>query len=169
MAKKRLPRRNFNKLDLAYAAGFFDGEGSVLIDRGKQTKNPYCGFRLEVKISSTSEEIIKCFKETFGAGTIEVRKKYTSGGKDYWSWIVAGNRAAEFLELIYPYLKVKSEDAEIGILFQDSVDRYSSSNQIPAPEIEYRKKLIWKLRNLPHRRKAKQYKYLWLGSISTKK
>jgi len=88
------------KQDLYYTAGIIDGEGSVLLSRihtGK-TRSPV------ISVSSTTYDILLYLKETFG-GSISKHKVYKEHHKQSWSWKICYNKALEFCNDIYPYLK----------------------------------------------------------------
>lgn len=56
-----------SETNLAYFAGFFDGEGSVGIakHKGKTTKRGFC-FELIIQIGNSDEKVIHDFKDAFG-------------------------------------------------------------------------------------------------------
>jgi hypothetical protein len=169
MSERTYLKEGIREKDLIYAAGFFDGEGTVKIEKGdRRTKKPY-GFRLHIQVSNTHKGVIDWFKETFGAGYVYVRGNKTDGGRDYYDWGLYGHKAQRFLKLLYPYLKVKREDAEIGILFQESINKYGHKKEVPAYELEYRQKLRERLQNLPHRKKQIKLEKICQENTNTKR
>ena len=99
-----------NKTDLAYIAGFFDGEGCICL--GKDGKHIY----LQVSASQTNEWIINWLRLSFGGG---VSKKARKGReRQGWQWIVRGGKACMFLVEILPFLKLKRAEAELALQFQ---------------------------------------------------
>jgi hypothetical protein len=102
--------------DLAYAAGLFDGEGCISINRVKPARNPNLkdGFQLRCSISITDEPIMDWFQELFG-GYVMFRQR--TRAQDYWQWVVTSNNAYNFLETMEPYLRLKKQQAQIGIEF----------------------------------------------------
>lgn len=101
--------------ELAYIAGFFDGEGYIGITfrQGK-------GYRwrtLQAKVGNTNEWVINYLKFSFG-GSIYKRKVYGNQRQSF-DWTLVGNQAASFLKLILPFLKLKRPQAEIAIRFQE--------------------------------------------------
>ncbi|WMI33407.1 LAGLIDADG endonuclease [Streptomyces phage Kenrey] len=107
-----------DEMDLAYAAGLFDGEGCVSINKVKAHRNPSLkpGFQLRCSISITNEWIANWFQECFG-GYVMLRKR--ARAQDYWQWVVTSNNAYEFLKALKGYLKIKHEQAIIGIAFTE--------------------------------------------------
>ena len=106
------------KDELNYYAGFFDGEGCIMIQKkqGRPDGRPYR--ILNIAISLTNLNILEDFKRAFG-GTVHGAYKSKEHYKDKWNWQIFGNKALTFLKLIYPYLRLKTREAELGIEFQE--------------------------------------------------
>ena len=100
--------------DLAYYAGFFDGEGSICIV--KKTKGQYV---LEVTVTNTYYWILESYALAFG-GSVGTHRTREFGRKPCWRWAAAANIAHRFLSLVLPYLEVKKYQAEIAIQFQEA-------------------------------------------------
>lgn len=106
------------RTDIAYIAGIIDGEGCIHI--GREKSNRYRSgyvFRLSVSLSSTEEWLPNWLKFVFG-GYIYSQQPRGLQRKPYWEWRLMHNKAKDFLELIYPYLRLKQPQAEIAINFQ---------------------------------------------------
>lgn len=97
--------------ELAYLAGFFDGEGYVGIsnDRPKWAKgNVY--LRLRVNITQKDDTVLSMLKDIY-KGTI-------NKGKDgIYKWYVDGNSAVIFLKDILPFLIIKKKQVELALEF----------------------------------------------------
>jgi len=99
-----------------WAAGFFDGEGCVYINKALPTKrnrqkNP--SHSLVITIAQRKEGILKGIKEFVGFGNIY--KKGKNRGGDYKCHALL---ALKFLKKVLPYLRVKRLQARYGIQFQ---------------------------------------------------
>jgi hypothetical protein len=96
------PRR----VDLAYAAGFFDGEGCAMIRNGKGTS-----IRLDVSIAQNTMPVLEMLKGFFGGNVYGTK---STGGfkpnKQCFQLRLNGDNAARFLVAVFPYLVVKKED-----------------------------------------------------------
>lgn len=99
------------KTDIAYMAGFFDGEGCITLYK---TRGIYS---LHVDICQCNEHIIKWFQFCFG-GTIHTRYENHHKFKKQWRWHTSGGNAMGFLKTIIPYLVLKKAEAELAIKFQ---------------------------------------------------
>lgn len=85
--------------ELAWAAGFFEGEGSVF-KHSTKTKTP----RLAASLDQTdAPELIERFLRAVGVG--KTYGPYGSGsGRLRWRWAAYHGEAAQALELLEPYL-----------------------------------------------------------------
>jgi len=108
------------KTDLAYMAGIFDGEGTIVIHTrkyvaktGRETTQDY----LEVCICSIDEWLPRYFMFAF-TGNVYLRKAQTDRTKPVWVWQCSGEKARCFLETLLPFIKLKRMQAELGISFQ---------------------------------------------------
>jgi len=106
--------------ELAYIAGFFDGEGSIVITTGK-------GGRLvmNVVIVQTDRDILEWIRASLGCGGgIYSRSRAGSlGKKEAFALQWCGLSAKNVLLQLLPYLRVKKGKAEIAISFQDTMKR----------------------------------------------
>jgi len=103
------------RIDLAYIAGFFDGEGSVYIRRGKRTGMVSEAFWLTAKMENMDRGVLDYIQGFFG-GCISVQSRNSTG--TVWRLAIVANQAYRFLLAVLPYLRIKRKHAEIGILFQ---------------------------------------------------
>ena len=108
------------KIDLAYIAGLFDGEGCIRIDRAKsKTSKTRIIHRVSCQLSMANAFIPKLFQFYFG-GTYG-GKKVKKGYKPQWYWVVTSFTAEAFLKVILPYLKLKREEAKLALDFQKRI------------------------------------------------
>lgn len=122
---------------LAYVAGLFDGEGSIVIGVSKPSikkrmKSP--SHWLQVGISNTNKEIIDWLKNNFG-GHISNRS-YSPSRKNCipsWEWRVMSNKAKDFLINISPFVRIKKKQVKLAIQFQEE-RMYKGGISISTPE-----------------------------------
>lgn len=104
-----------DELQIAWSAGFLDGEGAVMITKSSPSpKNPKGQVYLVVKAVQKTEAPI-CKLHLMYGGTI----KFVSN-RNQWEWRVFGDRASTVLRMMRPYLIVKSVHADIAIEFQET-------------------------------------------------
>ena len=106
-----------NIADAAYAAGLFDGEGSVYFKRMDQMKHKRPGkpvhkvWVVRMEIAMTDKETIKWCHELFGCGSFGERK-VKKGYKRQWRWRVAHRDALYVAKIIWPFAQVKLHKIE---------------------------------------------------------
>jgi len=141
--------------DIIWSAGFFEGEGCVYIHKKKQKTKTY--YSLLISISNTRRELIDFFKQKFGGYIYDCTEKRPNRKKCY-CFLLYGDRAAEFLELVFPYLKSKKKEATLGIELQKlkySENRWRKGLRGSLPfsekDIENREKIYQELKVLNKR------------------
>jgi hypothetical protein len=104
--------KGFTELELAYFAGFFDGEGCISIARQKKSwgkkEQPYF-HRLRINIAQKDPAVLKQLHDIVG-GTLHCNR-------GIWKWYADDAFAVEFLTKLRPYLRVKASQADIAIEF----------------------------------------------------
>ncbi len=120
---------------LAYAAGFFDGEGSVRIDKQKaRFRESRHGFHFPngLEITNTHKEVLEWFKYHFG-GTIYPKRKRPIRWRPAWVWYIGGESGRIFIESIRPWLQVKSQDADLFLEFCSTIHGHENGRRICRP------------------------------------
>ncbi len=97
-----------SETELAWAAGFFDGEGSVSVVR-RSPRGRY--WYPLVQVGNRERSPIERFKEIVGAGFI-----YTRHQDGFHMWGAASRKAEKVLLQIIPYLVNKRKQAELALL-----------------------------------------------------
>lgn len=144
-----------DKLFLAWAAGFFDGEGCVLVEMSKE-KACLHGFRtaLHATVTQTSLPCLQLYLERFG-GAIATNEHTTPNGRR-WAvqhrWSVRNEAALEFLTAIEPYVVVKKEQVLAALKYPlrsaDGRKYGNRSNPIPDEVMQARVQLRTLLQNI---------------------
>ena len=137
-----------NPTDLAYAAGLFDGEGSIMIMPGLNTDRHRTHPRLYVALTQVDEICLVWLKEKFG-GKIRIRAKATERHRAPLEWYLCGVNATEFLRLIRPYLQLKAARADVAFEFRKTVQKKGGVRVPVAPEtVALREEIRQKMRAL---------------------
>ena len=125
-----------------YFAGFFDGEGSVLIyQRRRGARGRFQPYNLRATVTNTNREVLVVFKNAFGGGVYRHHCSSAPNRSPAWVWTVSCQKAAVFLRCIEPSLIVKKQEAMIGIAMQDAIDNFGGRyqrRQLTADEIAKR-------------------------------
>lgn len=115
--------------NLAWIAGFLDGEGSIMITRTSQKTVSWGGRGLRLAVvasqikSVESESVLRQLSEQYGGSVHRVKRSY--GDYRYWFWQVTGYRATELLRDVLPYLRLKRRQARDGLRFAAIRQKYA--------------------------------------------
>jgi hypothetical protein len=123
LVKYGIPRRDVNRprtiptvlpttADAAYAAGFFDGEGSINI----RLPSKGSGHRLVIHVAQANRLPLEWLRERWG-GSVRPLKR-PADRKPVWEWTLASKQAKRFLEAVLVFLIVKRAEAVIAVDFQ---------------------------------------------------
>lgn len=102
-------------MDIAYVAGFLDGEGYIGINKTT----------LQVKVTQCRKEVLDQLKDTFGGSISPHAWNMLRGPNNRmaWEWSCTNQKACELLEACLPFLIVKKKEAEFGVMFWKAEDR----------------------------------------------
>lgn len=112
-----------NTDELAYIAGLMDGEGTILIRDNYIKKNwgwQKHGLSLLVEIGLTDKELLPWLCNAYGGSVYRCKDKRKHYWKEMSRWHLSANQALHFLLDIFPYLRLKKEQAEVAIAFQSA-------------------------------------------------
>lgn len=96
---------DISDVNIACAAGFFDGEGSICITNKS----------LSINVGNTVKEPLEFLKKTFGGTIYEYQPKGNT--KNLYRWYIYREERMRFLKCILPYLRVKTEQVLLGTEF----------------------------------------------------
>jgi len=100
--------------DLAYVAGYIDGDGSFYCRKEPDKRNGKIYFRCGIRISSTNVQVLQDFKYRFG-GSVSSGAIYKnrSHHKPIFSYHLQNQKAFALSKLLIPFLTEKKQQAEI--------------------------------------------------------
>lgn len=105
-------------IDIAYAAGFFDGEGYIGIC-GSASNGSLC---LQIEVTQVDPRPLQFMASKFG-GVVKHRvwAQYKSkrNSRPSFVWRLHAKTAINFLQQIYPYLIHKKDQADLAFQFQN--------------------------------------------------
>lgn len=143
------------ELKLAWAAGFFDGEGSVVIELSV-SKGSTFGQRtsLPATVTQTSTECLDIFVDMFG-GNIKACEHTLPHSRRWavqYTWSVRNEKAIAFLKQILPYTVVKKEQIKVALkypMYNESGRKFGSlAAPMPLEVWETRLKLRQELKDI---------------------
>lgn len=127
------------RISTQYAAGFFDGEGSVSIGYIRRPA-PHWGFwRVDVCVGQMNPAPLRALAARWGGSVSGPRKN------GQFEWRLSTAAAERFLRDIEPHLIVKAEAVSIALEFRTGMRRYGCKG-IPATEKARREHLRERLR-----------------------
>ena len=142
-----------SKLELAYLAGFFDGEGCISCSpsvNNRGDKHPGATYQLIVCIAQNDGNALVPFAKRWG-GKIGKRTRGVNND-DCCLWSVGGHRALACLTDLHPYLRAKKAEASIALKwpFAKSVGR---GHVTPPNVLKKREDIYFALRDIKQNRK----------------
>lgn len=119
---------NSAETELAWMAGFVDGEGYIGIYKHKEPRMAE-GFLFKTQfcVVNTNIDALKSFKEHFGGG-IYPQAKRNPNHKQGYQWKVTNVRALLALERLLPYLRIKARQAQLVIEAQTIISARDNKN-----------------------------------------
>lgn len=144
-------KKSFEKLtieEIIYIAGFFDGEGNINIYKIDTKNNTEVQrrlvpkYELSIAIYNTDKGIMEWLSSVFG-GYFQVRNRtntisHKEGWKESYAVRMTSNQAFEFLNLVYPYLRIKKKQADIAIAFQGvKIKKTSRFAKVTSEQLEF--------------------------------
>ena len=114
----------------AWTAGIIDGEGTVSIIKHKRAefeKHVFPGLQMRLRVANTNKDMLSLLQLSWG-GNIYAPKRRREGHKQAYFWDIGCSRAVRVLESILPYLITKHNHAQLGIIYQDRVNKKIGRN-----------------------------------------
>ena len=98
-----------------YAAGFFDGEGTVYAATRNNPKGKRPSPTIIVAITNTVPAPLELLHAQWGGSIFKDRERERQRAK--YQWTLAAKMAAPFLEAIHPHLLIKHEVVSVALQF----------------------------------------------------
>lgn len=117
-----------DEISLDYLAGMVDGDGCIGIckDARPRRANPFYWVRLGV--TNSNKALLDDLQSQFG-GSIS-----KDGRKSAGSWYIDGKKAKPLLTKLYPLLRIKGEQALVGLRLLDLKELQGGHSGIRSPE-----------------------------------
>lgn len=128
--------------DLAWAAGIIDGEGSIFVmKQGRKDRERDYNYIMRISVQSTDPYMAKELCKIFPDGAVftqEIDKKPQNSNT--LKWQVSGRKAAFVLKQVLPFMRVKHEQAQLAVQFQETTKKHwrqMTENDYVAQEMYY--------------------------------
>ena len=138
-----------DKLFLAWVAGFFDGEGCVLVSH----RDNHTTYQLAVSVTQQDPTPLHMIKDRFG-GNVTADKTATLGYERkkgrvlVWRWKSSSKVAHDFLQAIQPYVVVKKDQVNRALMWPTPGKLYSKTVLMPDKVRQERKQIMYDLQEL---------------------
>lgn len=109
--KKFLGVKLVEKPQIAYFAGLFDGDGSILIN-----EHPY--HQLQISLGLMNQLIINQLKHNFGGSASLEKYQRRDHLSLFFRWKISADLAINFLQNVFPFLRIIKPQAELAFQFR---------------------------------------------------
>jgi hypothetical protein len=128
---------------LEYFAGFFDGEGYILMAR--RTTGTH---RLRIGISCTHLPILEHYERNFGGA---VYKTNVGTNKQMHRWLLSRiSDCLQFLQQVQPFLIEKREQTDLGIQWLEYRQQFIMRGVLATYDMNFADDLAQKIKALKH-------------------
>jgi len=124
----------FSAADLAWCAGFFDGEGCVHVGYKKRPANRGPWFHVRVSVNNTNRDALERLQDLF-RGTICTRKP-VENRKRVHGWYIDSKNAERFLAAIQPFVLVKARQVGLGLEMRYLLSQHDPRRGVPTEVYE---------------------------------
>jgi LAGLIDADG endonuclease len=94
------------KTEIAWAAGFFDGEGCITITKTRSGKFKYNHHCLRASIAQVYKGSLDRFQSVIKRGRVRGPYKYGANKQYHWQWNASGMDVLYVLDILWPYLDI---------------------------------------------------------------
>lgn len=117
------------KTELAWAAGLFEGEGTVRINKATWRNLGH----LCVSVCNTDREVVEFFQVRW-PGYLKPATGLRPDQRPAWVWVIAARRAAAFLRDVAPFIQTTrvAGKIKVGLEFQDGKSRCHAVCRAPS-------------------------------------
>lgn len=127
--------------ELAYAAGYVDGEGCLWIGRH---------WKIGVTVANTHRPTVEWFCERFGGSIIKPRPPRKPNHRPVYAWQVVSRDASQFLRAIAPYMREKTPQALLLIALQQTMSLPLKGRKVDPIVAEERNRLSEIFKGMRH-------------------
>lgn len=128
---------------LIWAAGFFEGDGSVQITKNKK----FLKYNLQINITNTQIEPLNIIQNIYG-GRVRIHGKETDEHKESYRWVATQKIAEKFLDDISPFILYRHKQVKIGL---DFIKNKTCGYSLTSEELLRRERLYLQMKELNKR------------------
>ena len=120
--------------EIAWAAGFFDGEGFVSIQ--ERNHKEYTGYYLRIGVNHVAPEPLYELLRLFGGTVVKDTKLPIGNRKQRHRWVTSTRNAANCLQQMLPYMRNKNKVTALALDFQRTIQEHKK--EVPEEVQRYR-------------------------------
>lgn len=140
-------KQNVTVAELAWLAGIIDGEGSIFIMRNtRKDRERSFNYILRVSVQSTDTIMARACAEITEIGATYTSVTKQEANSNTHKWQVEGKKATRVLKELLPYLRVKLDQAESAIEFQETTKKHW--RRMEASDYQKQEEFYYKLKQL---------------------
>lgn len=109
--------------EIAYLAGFIDGEGCI---RLKQSDRKGERFYVWVAVTNSYKPVLERYKKLFGG---QIRKAERTPNKDVYHYLVTASEATDMLKVLVNFMDEKARQAHHAIWFHEHKDELTGAER----------------------------------------
>jgi hypothetical protein len=128
----------------AYAAGLFDGEGSITLTRNHPRRWP----SPQVAVASSDREVLEWLRRRFGGSIVAKRPSRPTHSVSF-DGKLADRNALRFLQIIHSYPVIRRKMVRVNLLLADDVACTPRNGRYTPERRERKQALIEKFFSLP--------------------
>jgi hypothetical protein len=137
-------------MEIAYIAGFFDGEGHCGLASGTVKRLHHNrSYQPNVKIVNTNQQVLLDISKTIGLGYLDSGKQQKEHWKRSYALWFPQDHIVKFLRMVLPHLRLKLRQAELLIEFCETLK--AESKQLTEEQITRRREIYNELAALNQR------------------
>ena len=110
---------SISDIELAYIAGFFDGEGCIHYSFKKHWTDRPPNSLVWMQVSNTDQQVIDYLKGKFGGFIF--RQDNRDGRRVLYNWKITGRQTFVILRLLLPYLRTKHDKAQLILQHEELI------------------------------------------------
>ena len=131
------------QVNLAYAAGLFDGEGCVNYKKYKEKKRngTYNCWRISLEMAMTDEATVRIFHEIVEVGTVNEKPRDKTGHKMQWRWRCTFRDAYKVAISFFPFAHTKAHK------LHQVINHYTEEKPTPENVINLQHYKLWIAKN----------------------
>ncbi|MDW8326639.1 MAG: hypothetical protein RMK99_08740 [Anaerolineales bacterium] len=130
--------------DAAYAAGLFDGEGSIALTRVRAKRWP----SPQVSVASGEREVWEWLRTRSG-GVITAKKPRHPTHSISYDWKLTDRRALAFLQVVRPFVVIQRKQVRADLLLTAYLACTPRNGRYTPELLERKRALIRQFRSLP--------------------